>query len=157
MTFTKSILLGAAAAITGVASAQAADLPSRKSAPVEYVRICDAYGAGYFFIPGTQTCLRIRAAFARTTPMFPRRTSARLRHQLAVLRRPASALASRAEAQHTLGWEARGRIAFDARTQTAWGTVQTVALLRMSRTTGVIASSDGRSGERPCDRPGVDA
>ncbi|MDL2404033.1 porin, partial [Rhizobium mayense] len=25
----------------------------------EYVRICDAYGAGYFFIPGTETCLKI--------------------------------------------------------------------------------------------------
>lgn len=26
---------------------------------VEYVRVCDAYGAGYFYIPGTETCLRI--------------------------------------------------------------------------------------------------
>ncbi|RWE62338.1 porin, partial [Mesorhizobium sp.] len=23
------------------------------------VRICDVYGAGYFYIPGTETCLRI--------------------------------------------------------------------------------------------------
>src|SRR5690606_2047088 len=27
--------------------------------PMEYVRICDAYGAGYFYIPGTETCLRV--------------------------------------------------------------------------------------------------
>ncbi|MET3582205.1 hypothetical protein ABID19_005263, partial [Mesorhizobium robiniae] len=27
--------------------------------PAEYVRICDVYGAGYFYIPGTETCLRI--------------------------------------------------------------------------------------------------
>src|SRR5690606_21434881 len=26
---------------------------------VEYVRVCDAYGQGYFYIPGTETCLRI--------------------------------------------------------------------------------------------------
>ncbi|PQZ49591.1 porin, partial [Ochrobactrum sp. MYb19] len=26
---------------------------------VEYVRVCDAYGAGYFYIPGTETCLRV--------------------------------------------------------------------------------------------------
>ncbi|MGO4449889.1 porin [Phyllobacterium sp. TAF24] len=27
--------------------------------PVEYVRVCDAYGAGFFFIPGTETCLKV--------------------------------------------------------------------------------------------------
>nr|WP_196108059.1 MULTISPECIES: porin [unclassified Ochrobactrum] len=25
----------------------------------QYVRVCDAYGAGYFYIPGTETCLRV--------------------------------------------------------------------------------------------------
>jgi hypothetical protein len=41
------------------AGAQAVDLPPRKAAPIEYVRVCDAYGAGFFFIPGTDTCLRV--------------------------------------------------------------------------------------------------
>ena len=36
-----------------------ADLPARKAAPVEYVKVCDAYGAGFFFIPGTDTCLKV--------------------------------------------------------------------------------------------------
>ncbi|RWE18907.1 porin, partial [Mesorhizobium sp.] len=27
--------------------------------PAEYVKICDVYGSGYFYIPGTETCLRI--------------------------------------------------------------------------------------------------
>ncbi|MAY63737.1 MAG: porin [Rhizobiales bacterium] len=27
--------------------------------PVEYVRVCDAFGTGYFYIPGTETCLRV--------------------------------------------------------------------------------------------------
>jgi len=26
---------------------------------VEYVRVCDAYGTGYFYIPGTETCMQI--------------------------------------------------------------------------------------------------
>jgi hypothetical protein len=26
--------------------------------PVEYVRICDQYGAGFFYIPGTEQCYR---------------------------------------------------------------------------------------------------
>ncbi|MFN3720741.1 MAG: porin, partial [Rhizobium rhizophilum] len=27
--------------------------------PMEYVRVCDAFGTGYFYIPGTETCLKI--------------------------------------------------------------------------------------------------
>ena len=26
---------------------------------MQYVKICDAYGAGFFYIPGTETCLRV--------------------------------------------------------------------------------------------------
>ena len=40
MTLIKSILLGSAAGIVAVASTQAADLPTKKAAPVEYVRVC---------------------------------------------------------------------------------------------------------------------
>ena len=55
----KNTILGTGAAIVSVATAYAADLPSRKAAPVDYVRICDAYGAGFFYIPGSETCLRV--------------------------------------------------------------------------------------------------
>ncbi|WP_180967024.1 porin [Cohaesibacter celericrescens] len=53
----KSLILGSAAALVACGSAQAADLPVAE--PVDYVKVCDAYGAGYFFIPGTDTCLKI--------------------------------------------------------------------------------------------------
>src|SRR5437764_10531205 len=59
MKVVKSLLLGSAAGLLTVAGAQAADLPTRKAAPVNYVRICDAYGAGFFYIPGTDTCLKV--------------------------------------------------------------------------------------------------
>ena len=61
MKLVKSLLLGSAAGLAAVAGAQAADLPDRKAAPVavEYVRVCSTYGAGFFYIPGTDTCLRI--------------------------------------------------------------------------------------------------
>ncbi|MDE2364692.1 MAG: porin [Hyphomicrobiales bacterium] len=59
MTGAKSLFLGSAAILATVATAQAADLPTRKAAPVQYVKICDAYGAGFFYIPGTDTCLRV--------------------------------------------------------------------------------------------------
>ena len=56
----KSLLLGSAAALVAVSGARAADaVVVAEPEPVEYVRVCDAYGAGYFYIPGTETCLRI--------------------------------------------------------------------------------------------------
>lgn len=33
---------------------------SAHAAPVEYVRICSLYGAGFFYIPGTDTCVDAR-------------------------------------------------------------------------------------------------
>ena len=38
-------------------------------AMVEYVRVCDAFGAGYFYIPGTETCLKI-SGFVRMDTKF---------------------------------------------------------------------------------------
>jgi len=53
----KSLMLGAAAIATAT-TAQAADLPVAPE-PVDYVRVCDAYGARFYYVPGTETCLRV--------------------------------------------------------------------------------------------------
>src|ERR1700741_4757245 len=58
MKMVKSLLLGSASGLVAVAGAQAADLPV-KAKPVEYVKICSAYGAGFFYVPGTDTCIKI--------------------------------------------------------------------------------------------------
>ena len=55
-----TLLLGSAAALIAVSGARAADaVVVAEPEPAEYVKICDVYGAGYFYIPGTETCLRI--------------------------------------------------------------------------------------------------
>jgi len=54
----KRLVLGTAAGALAVTGAQAADLPVVVE-PVDYVRICDAFGVGFFYIPGTETCLRV--------------------------------------------------------------------------------------------------
>jgi Porin subfamily len=41
-----------------MAGAQAADLPV-KAKPVQYVKICSLYGAGFWYIPGTDTCIKL--------------------------------------------------------------------------------------------------
>jgi hypothetical protein len=53
----KTLFLGTAAVFTVGGAAQAADLSVAE--PVEYVRVCDGFGAGYWVIPGTDTCLKI--------------------------------------------------------------------------------------------------
>ncbi|NPU13739.1 porin [Bradyrhizobium sp. 83012] len=54
----RSLVLGSAAALLAMSGAQAADLPIKAKA-VEYVRVCSMYGAGFFYIPGTDTCIKL--------------------------------------------------------------------------------------------------
>jgi hypothetical protein len=60
MKFANRLLLGSAAALITTAAAQAADLPVKAKA-VEYVKVCSLYGAGFWYVPGTDTCLKIGA------------------------------------------------------------------------------------------------
>ena len=55
----KYLILGSTVAALAASSASAADvIIAAEPEPVEYVRVCDAFGSGYFYIPGTETCLR---------------------------------------------------------------------------------------------------
>jgi hypothetical protein len=56
----KSLLLGSAAALVAVSGARAADaVVIAEPEPVEYVRVCDVYGTGFYYMPGTETCLKV--------------------------------------------------------------------------------------------------
>src|ERR1035437_25198 len=108
MNVTKSLALGGTAVLTvvaGVAGAQAADLPSRKAAPVEYVKICDAYGAGFFYIPGTDTCLKV-GGYVRAEYQFTPGKS--------IISVANGAVTQIGSAQDQTGMEMRGRIDIDA-------------------------------------------
>ncbi|MBR0789005.1 porin [Bradyrhizobium manausense] len=58
MKVVKSLLLGTAATLIAVGGAQAADLPVKAKA-VEYVKVCSLYGAGFYYMPGTDTCIKL--------------------------------------------------------------------------------------------------
>ena len=118
MKLVKSLLLGSAAGLAAVAGAQAADLPVRKAAPVEYVRVCSAYGVGFFYIPGTDTCLRI---------------SGRARFEYNVA-------SARQFSQSPTGFRTTGRLNLDARTQTAYGTLRAFVRYEIARRTGQFHS-----------------
>jgi len=128
MNLVNSALLGTAAVLTAAAGAQAADLPSRKAAPVAYVKICDVYGRGFYYIPGTNTCLKV---------------GGRVRFELGWRRAQnvsttGTTLASAARTQDTLGWRSRAYVNMDARTQTAYGTVQTVLSISLRSRSGIF-------------------
>ncbi|KMO41233.1 porin [Methylobacterium tarhaniae] len=122
MKLVKSLLLGSAAGLTVVAGAQAADLPVKKAVPVEYVRVCSAYGAGFFFIPGTDTCLRVsgRARFEAGYSQGYSRSS---------------------NNGDLMGYQGLGRLNLDARTQTAYGTLRAFVRFDLSSRTGAYLKS----------------
>src|ERR1700704_2008781 len=80
MTSTRKMLLGTAAAtiaVTGGVStgAMAADAMLKKAPPIQYVRICDRYGAGFFQIPGSSICLQLRGQVQSDNDYQPTRDS----------------------------------------------------------------------------------
>jgi len=151
----KSLLLGSAAGIAAVAAAQAADLPSRKSAPAEYVKICDAYGAGFFYIPGTDTCLRVggyvRAEYGYAQAVNAVAVPAFTKYTGGGFTAAAPGFSANATVANTTlipsgvedqtGFMARGRLEMDARTQSPYGTVRTFIALRAINTSGLYADN----------------
>jgi hypothetical protein len=119
MKTTNRLLLGTAAGLMAASGAQAADMPL-KAKPVQYVKICTLYGDGYYYIPGTDTCIKIggviqldvgwNASGARNPPYSGTQGAQD---------RTVSPLSSRA----------RGNIAMDTRTNTEYGTLRTLTSL----------------------------
>ncbi|ARQ09466.1 porin outer membrane protein RopA 1 [Rhizobium etli] len=111
----KSLLLGSAAALAVVSGAQAADaIVAAEPEPVEYVRVCDAYGTGYFYIPGTETCLKIEGY---------------IRFQVDVGDQPLNGSAS-----NDSDWDARtrGQVQFTAKSDTEYGPLTGVIVMQFN-------------------------
>ncbi|MCI0735860.1 MAG: porin [Beijerinckiaceae bacterium] len=125
---------------------RAADLPARQAAPIEYVRICDAYGAGFFYIPGTETCLRVGGLalgelrahdpfFSIAGPLFYGNGIPHLGAGFV----PLPNMYLNARSRDALAFSALGRVELDARTQSPWGTLR--AFIRVDAFYGSGASA----------------
>jgi len=103
----------------GLVAAQAADLPSKAAAPVDYVRVCSQFGSGFFYVPGSETCLklagRIRADYIFTEP-FSRQTN-------------------------TTTFRGRGYIALDSYTPTDYGALRATLRAYVTKNSGSDAST----------------
>lgn len=119
MKLVASVFLGTAASLVAVAGAGAADLPMAE--PVEYVKVCDTYGSGFFYIPGSETCLKI-SGFVRVEAMVMEN------------------LKKGGNKNNLLAYRARGRVNLDARTATEYGLLRSYIRLQADRLSGPTAT-----------------
>lgn len=90
----------------------------RKGAPAEYVRVCSAYGAGFFYIPGSDVCLKV-GGMARFQAEY------------------AQPFASNAS---PFGYRGQARLELDARNPTEYGTLRAFVRLDIAYRTGAARS-----------------
>jgi len=115
MKMVKSLLLGTAAGIVALSgAAQAADLPV-KAKPVEYVRICSIYGAGFYYVPGTDTCIKVGGYVRMDVGINAGGSHAQYW---------GGANARDTRERNDYQTRVRGIVTWDARTQTEYGTLR---------------------------------
>ena len=131
MNTVKTLLLGTAAGLVAVAGAQAADMPV-KAAPVQYVKICSLYGDGFYYIPGTDTCLkmggyvRVQAEYNAGGGGVPIGDSAGGEAPQGLFTRNNT---------NDINYRVRGAISWDVRQQTEYGTLRTYIRFGAENTT----------------------
>ncbi|MBK5961985.1 hypothetical protein CCR97_27855 [Rhodoplanes elegans] len=122
MKMVKTLLLGSAAGLVAIAGAQAADLPV-KAKPVEYVKVCSLYGAGFYYIPGTDTCVKI-GGYVRGQYYYGNGSQV----SQGVMFGATNGEQSRRGGDDAV-LRTRAVMTMDSRTQTEWGTLRTYYLL----------------------------
>jgi hypothetical protein len=142
MKMVKSLLLGTAAGLVAVAGAQAADMPV-KAKPVQYVKICSLYGDGFYYIPGTDTCIKI-GGYVRV--QFEAGAGASGQVVGAGSTMIPSGLYNR-QTTNDYNYTVRAVVSFDVRQQTEYGTLRTYIRAGWNDSTPAVSGS----GTTPCN------
>ena len=130
MKMVNSLLLTAAAGLVAVSGAQAADLPV-KAKPVEYVKVCSLYGVGFYYIPGTDICMKL-GGYVRFQQNFGATD---------ITGGPfagVGGLNTRISSEDQ-SYRVRWLLQHDTRQQTAYGTLRTYMILGFSQDSGTDA------------------
>jgi hypothetical protein len=135
MKMVKRLLLGTAAGCVVVAGAQAADMPV-KAKPVQYVKICTLYGDGYYYIPGSDTCIKV-GGYVR----------ADYGYNVQGGRVPAYSGTQGAQDRTVASYSSRQRanVQMDTRTQTQYGTLRTLTSLHFQNQDNVFSFNVARA------------
>jgi hypothetical protein len=139
MKMVKSLLLGSAAGLVAIAGAQAADLPV-KAKPVQYVKICSLYGVGFYYIPGTDMCIKV-GGWVRAEYGYGQNGNFAWGWANANVNNRST---------NNSDFRARGYITADARNQTEYGTVRGYIAVGVSENEhgGDVAASNNFSANR---------
>jgi hypothetical protein len=127
MTLLKTVLLGSAAGLLALGAAQAADLPVKAAAAVQYVEVCPVYGSGFYKLPGTDICIRhfgsmkFNFAFQDERSAFDE----------------GGGVIVEEGAANTVGWQWTIRPGWDFRSPTEYGTLRAVVQIRVDQRNGV--------------------
>jgi Porin subfamily len=138
MQFVKCLLLGSAAGLVAVAGAEAADLPV-KAKPVEYVKVCSLYGAGFWYVPGTDTCLKI-GSFVRVQTSW-NNSGSDIPIGAADTSPEVGGRQTRSDTAN-FGFRVRSAISLDLRTQTEYGTLRSYLDLGAQWSAGGTSTAD---------------
>jgi Porin subfamily len=132
----KRFLLGSAAGLVAVTGAQAADLPV-KAKPVEYVRICSLYGEGFYYIPGSDICLKI-GGYVQADYGWNHLGSGQPHYT--------GANGAQDRSVSPFSMRHRANFNFDSRSQTAYGTLRTYVSVHIeNRDQGTVTVSPARA------------
>ena len=132
MKMVKSLILGTAVAFAASAGAQAADLPVKAKA-AGYVKICPQYGPGFYYIPGTDICLKVGGLVFAEAGYYVSGAITNLSYGANGWDHTDNALA----------WRSRGYISMDARTATPYGVLRSFILGGLQQVSGTTASVAG--------------
>ena len=122
--------------VLSISKAEPVHPPFWTCKPVEYVKVCPTYGPGFFYIPGTQTCIRVGGGVAVLGYALPKYTNGAGR----------TAASYRFNARtDAVNSEAQFNIFADVRDNTEYGLLRTYARIHYIRSSG----SDDNSGSQP--------
>jgi hypothetical protein len=153
MTSTRKILLGTAAATIAVTAgvdtgAQAADAALKKAPPIQYVRICDRYGYGFFQIPGSSICLQLRGQLQSDNDYQPTKDlvfvgPSKTSGSYGGFDKGTTAGLGNAQVlfsnqQDNWGYEMTAKPRFDARTETSMGTLRAYVEVKIQLDAGAF-------------------
>ena len=160
MTSSRKMLLGTAAATIAVTAGintgvQAADAMLKKAPAVQYVRICDRYGYGFFQIPGSSICLQLRGQLQSDNAIQPthdavfvtaNKTTGDYGSSKAAIAAGGTAANGNvqfANQQDNWGYEMTAKPRFDARTETSMGTLRAYVELKIQLDSGAFNGPPG--------------
>lgn len=133
MTF--KLATAAAMVLASATASNAADLAKKAPAAVDYVKVCDTYGAGFFYIPGSDTCLKI-GGYARFNFMGGDES-------YGVSDLPYYGKYGQNRGANAISTSARFQLEVDARSMTEFGLLRAFGALQFN------ASSGGSTGANP--------